>query len=58
MKNLGGYGYKWRDSPGCCKAGAIAAGDVRPDCESSCWFWLLAIGAFGVAMLLPKKGNR
>lgn len=57
MKNLQGYGYQWRVSDGCCKAAAIEAGDIRQDCPSSCWFWLLAIGAVGVALYWPKRGR-
>jgi hypothetical protein len=54
--SLNGYGYKWRDSAACCNAAAIEAGDVS-ECPSSCWFWLLAIGAIGVALLAPKRGR-
>lgn len=56
-RGINGYGYQWRISPGCCKAADIEAGDVAPCCDSTMWFWLLALGAVGVALFAPKRGK-
>ncbi len=55
MKNLSGYGYQWKQYPQFCRSASIAAGNTSPDCPSTCWFWLLAIGVLGAATLLPVK---
>jgi hypothetical protein len=52
---LGGYGYQWRISPGCCRAGAIEAGDVAPCSGSGLWFWIAAVIAVGAAVCLPAR---
>lgn len=53
-RSLSGTGYQFRQTPCFCRAAAIEAGDVAPSGGSSLWFWLLAAGALGLALLAPK----
>ncbi len=54
-RGIRGYGYQWRVTPAVCRASAIEAGDLSPDCGSTLWFWLLAAGALGWAVLAPVR---
>lgn len=50
---MDGYGYQWKTNPLCCRAEEKAAGDGP--CPSNCWFWLIAAGVLGLAILAPVK---